>query len=371
MPINDNELLTQEFTLNMGPQHPSTHGVYRAELKLDGEHIVEVDNKIGYLHRGIEKIAESRTYSQFIPYTSRLDYLASTLNNIGYVQAVEKLMGVEVPERAEYIRIILGELQRIASHLVMVASVALDFNGFTPWMYAFTDREKILDLFEMVQGSRLTTSYIRIGGVGQDLPEEFIPALKDVLKELPKRLDMFDGLFTGNEILIGRTKSIGVIDKEMAIDYGFTGPNLRASGVNFDLRKIAPYSIYDKFEFDVPVLQNGDCFDRYNIRMLEMRQSIRIIEQAAKNIPDGPVMAKVPKIIKPPAGEIYHQIEGAKGILGYYIISDGSVNPYRIHIHGPSFINIAVLPEISKGVLIQDFIALMASLDFVLGEVDR
>lgn len=371
MPINDNELLTQEFTMNMGPQHPSTHGVFRAVLRIDGEYIVCEENKIGYLHRGIEKLAESRTYSQFIPYTSRLDYLAATLNNIGYVQGIEKLMGVEVPERAEYIRVILGELQRIASHLVMVASMALDLSGFTAWMYAFTDREKILDILEMAGGSRLTTSYIRIGGISEDLPENFIIVLQSFLKELPGRLDMFDDLVTGNEIFIGRTKGIGIIDKDKAIDYGFTGPNLRASGVNFDLRKLSNDGIYNKFDFDVPILENGDCFDRYYIRMLEMRQSIRIIEQAAKGIPQGSVMAKVSKIIKPPTGEIYHQIEGAKGILGYYIVSDGSTNPYRIHIHGPSFINLGVLPEVSKGIMIQDFVALIASLDFVLGEVDR
>jgi NADH-quinone oxidoreductase subunit D len=369
--IESQNLETQEFKLNLGPQHPSTHGVYQAVLTLDGEYITEAENVIGYLHRGIEKMAESRTYTQIIPYTSRLDYLAAMLNNIGYVQAVEKLMGVEVPERAEYIRIIMGELQRIASHLVMVASMALDFNGFTPWMYAFTDRERNLDLFEMAGGSRLTTSYMRVGGVVRDLPDEFMQALTKLLKELPGRIKDFDDLVSGNEIFIGRTKNICPIDSATALDYGFTGPNLRASGVKFDLRKAIPDSFYSRFDFEVPVLQNGDCFDRYYIRMLEIYQSLRIVEQAVQAIPEGPVMAKLPKVIKPPKGEVLHQIEGAKGILGYYLVSDGSTKPSRFHIHAPSYVNIGVIPEASKGITIQDFVSFLASLDIVLGEIDR
>ena len=371
MSINTDPIGTQHFKLNFGPQHPSTHGVYQAILTMDGEYIVNAENVIGYLHRGIEKLSESRTYTQIIPYTSRLDYLASMLNNVGYVQTVEKLMDVQVPERAEYIRIIMSELQRIASHLVMVASMALDFNGFSAWMYAFTDREKILDLFEMACGSRLTVSYMRIGGVAHDLPEEFMPALKRLLKELPGRIKDFDDLITGNEIFIGRTKNICPINAAKALDYGFTGPNLRSSGIKFDLRKNSPGSLYNRFDFEVPVLKNGDCFDRYYIRMLEMHQSLRIIEQAVEGIPEGPVMAKVPKIIKPPKSEVFHQIEGSKGILGYYIVSDGNTNPYRFHIHGPSFVNIGVIPEMAKGITIQNFISLLASLDIVLGEIDR
>lgn len=371
MSLNNENVKTEEITINLGPQHPSTHGVYRAVLKIDGEHIISAENVIGYLHRGIEKIAESRTYTQFTPYTSRLDYLAGMLNNVGYVQTVEKLMGVEIPERAEYLRVIMSELQRIASHLVMVSSMALDLNGFTAWMYAFTDREKILDLFEMVCGARLTTNYMRIGGVADDLPEEFIPRLKGLLKELPGRLKLFDDLVTGNEIFLARTRGIGAVSADMAVDYGFTGANLRASGVNFDLRKAVPYSIYDRFDFDVPVLKNGDSFDRYLIRMLEIRQSLRIIEQAVEALPDGPVMAKVPKVIKPPKGEVYHQIEGAKGLLGFYIVSDGGMKPYRLHIHAPSFVTIGIIPELAKGMTIQDFISFFASLDIVLGEIDR
>lgn len=368
---NNENLVTQEFSLNLGPQHPSTHGLYRAVVTLDGEHIVNAENVVGYLHRGMEKLAETRTYKQFIPYTARLDYLAALLNNLGYVQTVEKLMGVEVPERAEYIRVIISELQRIASHQVMVASMALDLNGFTAWMYAFADREKILDLFEMVCGSRLTANYMCIGGVDDDLPPEFVPALKELLKELPGRLDDFDALVTGNEIFLGRTKGIGPISADTALEYGFTGPNLRASGVDFDLRKVRPYGIYDRFKFEVPVLKNGDCFDRYMVRMLEMRQSLRIIEQALEAMPEGPIVAKVPKVIKPPVGEVYHQIEGSKGLLGYHIVSDGGLMPSRLHIHGPSFVNVGIVPGIAKDISIQDFVSILASLDIVLGEIDR
>lgn len=368
---NSGAIRTEELTINLGPQHPSTHGVYRAILTLDGEQIVSAENVIGYLHRGIEKIAETRTYPQLIPYTARLDYLAALLNNLGYVQSVEKLMGVEVPERAEYLRVILTELQRIASHIVMLSSMALDLNGFSAWMYAFADREKILDLFEMVCGARMTANYLRIGGVAEDLPEEFLPKLNELLKELPERLDMFDGLVTGNEIFLARTKNIGVVSADEAVEYGFTGPNLRASGVNLDLRKASPYSVYEQFDFEVPVLQNGDTFDRYLIRILEIKQSLRIIEQAVASLPEGPIQAKVPRIIKPPKGEVYHQIEGAKGLLGFYIVSDGSTKPYRLHIHGPSFVTIGIIPAIAKGMTIQDFVSFFASLDIVLGEIDR
>lgn len=371
MSINSENIRTQEFILNMGPQHPSTHGVYRAILTIDGEYISNVENVIGYLHRGMEKIAETRTYTQFIPYTDRMDYVSSMQNNLGYVQTVEKLMGLEIPERAEYIRVILCELQRIASHIVMVSSLALDLSGFSAWMYAFTDREKILDLLEMVSGARLTCNFMRIGGIADDLPEEFIPAVKELLKYLPPRLDMFDDLVTGNEIFIDRTKNVGKISSEKALEFGFTGPNLRASGVKFDLRKIKPYGIYDRFDFEVPVLENGDTFDRYNLRMLEMRQSLRIIEQALEGLPEGPINAKVPKVIKPPKGEVYHQIEGSKGILGYHIVSDGTTKPYRLHVHTPSFVNVGIIPEIGKGLIIQDFVVVLASIDIVLGEIDR
>ncbi|MHB1420945.1 MAG: NADH-quinone oxidoreductase subunit D [Bacillota bacterium] len=371
MTINEDTLRTEEILLNMGPQHPSTHGVYRAILTLDGEYITKAENVIGYLHRGMEKIAETRTFTQFIPYTDRMDYLAGMLNNLAYVMTVEKLMEVEIPERADYIRVIMSELQRIASHQVYVGSLALDMGSHTGWMYAFRDREQILDLFEMACGSRLTTSYMRIGGVSQDLPDEFIPALKKIIPDLIKGFDEYDGLLTGNEIFQARLKNVGVLSLEKGISYGITGPNLRASGSALDLRKAKPYSIYDRFEFDIPTLENGDCFDRYLLRMYEMRQSMRIIQQAIEGLPEGPVMAKVPRALKPPAGECYYHIEGAKGWLGYYLVSDGSTKPYRLHIHGPSFINIGVFPDLARGGNIQDAVVTLASLDPVLGEVDR
>lgn len=363
---------TETINVNMGPQHPSTHGVYRALLTLDGEQVVEIENHIGYLHRGIEKIAESKTYHQFIPYTDRLDYLSAILNNWAYTGTVEKIMGIEVPEKAEYLRVIMGELQRIANHLVFLASYALDFNSFTGWMYAFRDREYILDLFEMVAGGRLTVNYTRIGGVSGDLPPEFFEKLPSTLDSILKGCDELDGLLTGNEIFQARTKNVGIIDTETAISYGITGPNLRATGFKYDLRKDCPYSIYDRFNFEIPICENGDSFDRWIIRLAEIRQSVAIIKQAFKQIPDqGDILAKVPKTIKPPEGECYFQIEGAKGILGFFLVSDGSKYPYRLRIHGPSFIHISAFPEIARGGNIQDAVAILASLDIVLGEIDR
>lgn len=355
----------------MGPQHPSTHGVFRAVLTLDGEYIVKEQNVIGYLHRGMDKIAEYKTYNQFIPYTARLDYLAAALNNMGYVQTIEKLMGVEVPRRAEYIRVIVAELQRIASHLVMMGSTIIDLNATTGWTYLFNDREKVLDLLEMVTGARMTINYMRVGGVSEDLPEEFLPKLKEFLDYFPSRMDMMDDLIVGNEIFQGRMKNIGIINAQLALEYGITGPNLRAAGVGFDLRKVSPYSIYGSLDFEVPVLKNGDSFDRYVIRTLEIRQCLRILEQAMAGIPEGPVMAKVPRLIKPPAGEVFHKFEGARGILGFHLVSDGTAKPYRLHIHGPSFINVGIMPAISKGLTIQDFVAAFATIDVDLGEIDR
>ncbi|MHB1127919.1 MAG: NADH-quinone oxidoreductase subunit D [Bacillota bacterium] len=371
MTMNEDMLRTEEIQLNMGPQHPSTHGVYRAVLTLNGEYVTKLENVIGYLHRGLEKMAESRTFTQFIPYTDRMDYIGGMLNNLAYVMTVEKLLGVEIPERADYIRVIMSELQRIASHQVFVGSLALDMGSHTGWMYAFRDRERILDLFEMTCGSRLTTSYMRVGGVSEDIPDEFIPALKKMIPDLIKGFDEYDGLLTGNEIFQARLKDVGILSLEDAINYGINGPNLRASGLALDLRKAKPYSIYDRFEFDIPTGEKGDSFDRYVVRMLEMRQSMRIIEQAIEGLPEGPTMAKVPRALKVPAGECYHQIEAAKGWLGFYLVSDGSTKPYRLHIHGPSFINLGVYPEIARGGNIQDAVVSLASLDPVLGEVDR
>lgn len=367
----DENFETQEYKINLGPAHPSTHGVFRAVLTLNGEEIVKCENHIGYLHRGIEKLAESRTYAQFAALTPRLDYLAGALNNWGYVVTVEKLMGVEVPERAEYLRVIIGELQRIASHLISISSACIDLGATTAWMYGFTAREGILDLIEMITGSRMMPAYYTIGGVMDDLPEEFVPAAKIAIAGLIDRLSDIDGMVSGNEIFLSRTKGIGIITHEKAIEYGITGPNLRCTGTPYDLRKIAPYSVYDRFDFDVPVLKNGDCFDRFSIRILEIRQSVRIIEQAIASIPEGPITAKVPKVIKPPIGDVYNQIESAKGILGYYIVSDGSIKPYRLHVHSPSFVNIGIFPEIAEGINVQDFIAMLATFDICLGEIDR
>lgn len=371
MSLMEENFETQEYKINLGPQHPSTHGVFRAALTLNGEEIVKCENHIGYLHRGIEKLAEGRTYAQFAALTPRLDYLAGALNNWGYVVAVEKLMGIEVPERAEYLRVIIGELQRVASHLVMISSTLIDLNATTGWMYGFTARESILDLIEIVTGSRMTPNYYTIGGVMDDLPKEFFEAFEKKMAEAEERLTDIDAMISGNEIFHGRTKGVGVITREQIEKYCITGPNVRTTGIPYDLRKTAPYSVYSKFDFEVPVLQNGDSFDRYYIRVLEIRESIKIIRQAVAGLPEGPITAKVPRIIKPPVGEVYGQIESAKGVLGFYIVSDGSTKPYRLHVHSPSFVNIGVFPEIAVGQTLQDFIATLASFDICLGEIDR
>jgi NADH-quinone oxidoreductase subunit D len=371
MSFQEDNLQTQEYKINLGPQHPSTHGVFRAVLTLNGEHIVKLENHIGYLHRGIEKLAEDRTYAQFAALTPRLDYLAGALNNWGYVVAVEKLMGIEVPERAEYLRVIIGELQRIASHFVSLSSNMIDLNATTGWMYGFTARENILDLLEMVTGARITPNYYTIGGVMDDLPEGFTVALKEKLSEVKDRVNAIEQLMLGNEIYHGRSKGVGVITQEMVHKYSLTGPNIRTTGIAYDLRKVAPYSVYDKFDFNVPTFDYGDGYNRFLIRILEVKESIKIIEQAAESLPEGPITAKVPRIIKPAPGEAYGQIESAKGILGYYIVSDGSTKPYRVHVHSPSFVNIGVFPELAVGQTIQDFIATLASFDICLGEIDR
>lgn len=362
---------TEELLLNMGPQHPSMHGVFRMVVHLEGEVVTKITPKLGYLHRGIEKLAESRTYPQFIPYTDRLDYLASPHNNLAYVLAVEKLMGVEIPERAEYLRVIFAELARIASHLVMIASTALDIAGWSAWSYAFRDRERILDMYEMTAGSRLTVNIMRIGGLSGEPPAEFWPALKSFLDDLPEMLEEYHKIFFGNEIAMGRLKSVGILPKELAENLSITGPVLRASGVNFDVRKNDPYSIYDRFDFNVPVRYGCDSYDRTILRMDEIVESAKIIRQAMRDIPEGPIMAKVPKMIKPPAGEVYHRVENPKGELGFYIVSDGSPKPARLRIRSGTFINIQALSAISLGWKIQDVIAIFATLDAVLGEVDK
>ncbi|GAB6180617.1 NADH-quinone oxidoreductase subunit D [Desulfotomaculum defluvii] len=361
---------TEEFLLNLGPQHPSTHGVFRIVLTLDGETVVKAVPVPGYLHRGIEKLAESRTYTQVIPYTDRLDYLAGMLQNWGYVHAVEKLMDLEVPERAEYIRVIVGELARIASHLMATGAYSGDMGALTGFIYTFRDREDIMDLFEMICGARLTPSYMRIGGVSADIPDGFIELCQKFLDKLPASLDQYHTLITGNEIFQARTKNVAILTPEKAIEMSLSGPVLRASGVNYDLRKVRPYSIYERFDFDVPLGTKGDCFERYYVRLLEIEQSAKIIQQALNQLPEGPIKGKVSKVIRPAAGEAYAEIESSKGIMGTYVVSDGSTNPYRVHFRRPSFINLGYLDEMVRGWKIADVIAILGSIDIVLGDVD-
>jgi len=360
----------------MGPQHPSTHGVLRLEVELEGEVIKDVKPHLGYLHRCFEKHAEACTYPQVIPYTDRMDYLASMYNNFGYVIAVEKLLGIEVPERVEYIRVIMGELQRIASHLVALGTYGVDIGAFTPFLYCFRDREHILDLFEMTCGARLLYNYMWVGGLSHDIPPDFVRKTKEFIAYFRPRIKELNDLLSFNKIFIDRTANIGILPLETAINYGVTGPMLRASGLAFDIRKNDPYSIYDRFDFEIPVGKGemgtvGDSWDRYWVRVQEMEQSLRIIEQAIDQIPDGDVKAAIPRRIRPPKGTVYSRVENPKGELGYFIISDGSVHPFRVKVRAPSFVNLQVLPELCKGYLVADIIAILGSTDIVLGEVDR
>lgn len=365
---------TDDGTLivNFGPQHPSTHGVFRLVLKLDGETVVDAVPVMGYLHRSVEKLSESRSYLQNVPFTDRLDYLAAMCNNMAYAVAVEKLANIEVPERAEYIRVIMFELNRIASHLMAVGSFANDVGFYyTPFIYCFRDREDILDLFEMVSGQRLTYSYIRFGGVSRDLPDEFIPALRKFLEKMPRNIDEYERVLSTNEIFVARTKNVGTMPGQMAIDYSVTGPVLRASGVPYDLRKVAPYSVYDRFEFDVPLGEIGDIYDRYMVRIKEMRESVKIVQQALDQLPGGDVRAKLPKVFKPPKGDAYGQVENPKGVLGYYLVSEGGPEPYRCKVRAPSFINLTALRPLLIGYKVADAIVIFGSFDVVLGEIDR
>jgi len=365
-------LNTEPFVVNIGPAHPSTHGVFRMRATLDGEVIVDMEPVFGYLHRGLEKLAEERTYTGCIPLTDRLDYLASMSNNLAYCLAVEKLAGIPVPERAEYIRVIIAELQRIASHLIAVGSFLQDCGAFmTPILYMLRERERILDLFDMVCGQRLTYNYMRVGGVSQDVPEEFIPAVAKFLKEMPGWIDEYERLLKENEILLARSKGVGILSKELAINIAASGPVLRASGVKWDIRKADPYSIYDRFEFDVPVGTAGDCYDRYRVRVEEMRQSLRILKQAIKDLPKGEVRSEVPHLIRPPVGEAYGHIEAPKGELGFYLVSDNSIAPYRFHVRAPTFINLTALTDMMRGWKIADLILIFGSIDICMGEVDR
>jgi NADH-quinone oxidoreductase subunit D len=361
----------EEFLVNMGPQHPSTHGVCRLLLKMDGEVIVDVVPYVGYLHRSMEKMAENRTYLQYMPLTDRIDYVSAMFCNHVFCLAVEKLAQIQVPERAEYIRVIMDELNRIASHLIWLGTFALDLGAITPFLYCFREREKILDLLEMVSGQRMTFNYMRFGGVSKDLPPEFIPKAKEFVQYFKPRVDEYEYILTNNPIFLGRTKEVGILEKKIAIDYSVTGPNLRAAGLRWDLRKEEPYSIYNRFEFDVPAGTSSDVWDRYIVRIQEMRQANRIVEQALESIPEGEIKTKTPTVFRPPKGEVYARIESTRGEMGFYIVSDGSTIPYRVKLRTASFSNLAVLPIMSRGWKIADIVAIFASLDVIMPDVDR
>lgn len=363
---------TESFVINCGPQHPSTHGVFRMRMTLDGEVVVDLEPVFGYLHRGIEKLAEGRTYKQNIPLTDRLDYVSAMTNNQAYVMAVEKLAYITVPERAEYIRVIMAELQRIVNHLVAIGAFLNDCGAFvTPFIYMFREREKIVDLFEMVSGQRLTYNYMRFGGLSHDLPEEFLPALAKFIKSMPGFIDEYEQFLSQNEILLARTKGVGILPRELAVNIGASGPVLRASGVKWDIRKADPYSVYERFNFDIPTGTVGDCYDRYWVRMQEMRQSVRIVQQAMEQLPKGEVQTPEPLRVRPHKGEAYGHIEAPKGEMGFYLVSDHSANPYRFHIRAPSFINLTALRDMIKGWKLADAIITFGSIDICLAEVDR
>ena len=369
-PDGDNELLA----VAMGPHHPSTHGVFRMDVVLDGERITRLKPVFGYLHRNHEKLGEGQTYLASIPYTDRLDYICSLTNNWAYVLAVEKLGGIEVPERAEYLRVIVGELTRVQNHALSVGFLIQDMGASgTPLMYAFREREKILDLFEQLTGSRMMCNYMRFGGCRVDASAGWLDGVRKVVAGLPAFADEYEALLCTNEILMARTQGVGILPPELAVNAGATGPLLRASGVNYDLRKVDHYSIYDRFDFKVPLGDHGDVYDRFMIRLLELRQSIRILEQALKDIPGGPIMDPKAKLrgFRPKPGEAYGRIEAPKGELGFYLISDGGPNPYRYRVRPPSLINLTVLEDMCLGQNVADVVLILGSVDIVLGEVDR
>ncbi len=389
---------TETMTVNMGPQHPSTHGVLRLVLELDGEVVVKAVPHIGFLHRGIEKLSEFRTYHQVLPLTDRLDYLAPMHNNLAYVLAVEKLLGITdlIPERAQVVRVMLAELTRIKSHLVWLACHALDIGAMTVFIYCFRERERIMDIYEKVSGARMTSNYFRVGGLSADLPDGLEKEIRGFAEDMPRHVDTYEGLLTGNKIWQKRIQGVGVISGEDAIDLGISGPSLRGSGVDWDLRRDNPYSGYENYDFEVPVQQGGDTWARYLVRLKEMRESCKIIRQALDRLQPGPILADAPKIVLPPkkdvvntieglihhfkivsegfkpeAGEIYQSVENPKGEVGFYIVSDGSAKPYRMKIRPASFINLQALPKMCEGSLIADVVAVIGTLDIVLGEIDR
>ena len=389
-------LRTEELMLNMGPQHPSTHGVLKIVLTLEGEKIVKSDPVLGFLHRGVEKLAETITYQQFIPHTDRLDYVCAMYNNFAYVRAVEKLLAISVPERAEYLRTIVAEVQRIIGHLFWLGTQALDIGAMTVFFYTFREREALLDIFDDLCGARLTTSWYRIGGVERDFTAKIIADLNRFLEEFPEKINEYDILLENNRIWLARTKNIAVISAEDAVNFGLSGPTLRGSGVDYDLRKTAPYGAYDKIQWTVPLGKNGDTYDRYWIRMEEMRESSKIIRQCLDQLPQGPYLADVPQVVIPPkervftdmesmiyqfrlfaqgfnapAGDVYCGTEAHKGELGFYIVSDGSGRPYRLKIRAPSFIHMGAFDQMAKGYMVADVITIFGTYDIVMGECDR
>ena len=374
--IDKSIINADEMVLNMGPQHPSTHGVLRLKIITDGEIVSHVEPIIGYLHRCFEKHCENLSYEQIVPFTDRCDYLASMHMSHSYSMAVEKLLDIELPERVEYIRVIVAELQRIASHLVAIGAFGLDVGAITPFTWALRDRERILDLFEMLCGARLLYNYIWPGGLSHDLAPNFIQYTKEFLDYFEPMLDEYNQVLTGNLIFVERTADVGIITPEVGINFGVSGPSLRGSGVKHDLRKDEPYSIYNKFDFEVPVGQGemgtvGDCWDRYWVRMREMEESIKILRQAIAQLPDGDIHEVRPKKVRPPKGEVYSRYESARGDVGFYIMSDGKNIPTRLKMRSPAFSNLSVLPHLSEGWMISDVITILGSLDIVLGEIDR
>jgi len=393
----EDEFHGEKLTINMGPSHPATHGVLRLQLELDGETVTKCDPVIGYLHRGDEKIAENMTYNQFVPYTDRLDYIGPIHNNVTFAMAVEKLAGLELPARGQAIRVLCCELARLQSHLLGCGVYGMDCGALTVFMYCFTEREKLYTLIEELCGARFTTSYTRIGGMSRDIPEGWLGRVLKVMNELEPAIDECDKLLTRNRIFYDRTVGVGIISKEDAIGYGLTGPNLRASGVPVDLRKDNPYLGYENYDFDVPIGKNGDCYDRWLVRLEEMKQSVRIVRQVIERMPDGPwycedakkvfaprkdkVMTSMEELIQNfmivtegpqmPAGEVYFEAENPKGLLGFYIVSKGGGVPYRLKIRSPSFCNLSILPKVSVGAMVPDLPVILGSLDFVLGECDR
>jgi NADH-quinone oxidoreductase subunit D len=369
-PQSKDALETEEYWINMGPQHPSTHGVLRLVMRLDGETVLQVVPHLGYIHRSIERMCEWDTYPMLIHFTDRMDYLSAMMTNWAYVQSVEKSLGIVVPERAEVIRVMVAELNRIASHTMWFGAYCMDLGAASAFFYGFRERELVVDLFEALCGQRLTYNYMRIGGVSKDLTEDFIPRVKDICETIKRAVAEYKGLVSGNVIFQQRTQGIGILNAEKAVSYGASGPVLRGSGVKYDLRKDEPYSAYPRFQFDVPTGKTGDCWDRYQVRIEELLQSVRILEQAINLLPGGPVQADV-KAVRPPKGEYYARLETARGDMGVYFVSQGGTKPYRMKFRTACFNNLAPLAEISAGWKVADVVSILGSLDVVIPDIDR